>query len=170
MYIFSRNQSTKTAACASVCGRRFWRPCKVQNMGVWQMYPFRYCNKYIFAGCMFSQVGCCLNLYVAKSLRLWEWKLSSLGSEREREFVKGADYIGNHVTWLAPNARFIFAEDNIKTRGRSWKHTANDLLCPIRFPKLFNLLTSYYFCFGKKWVLDPIFRNFSCPTWSLLTI
>ena len=39
---------------------------------VWQIYPFRYCKEYIFADCMFSHVGCCLYLYVAKHLWLFE--------------------------------------------------------------------------------------------------
>ena len=34
---------------------------------------------------------------------------------------------------------------------------------PILFLRLFNLLTPYYFCFGNKWVLDPIFPEFSTP-------
>ena len=34
-------------------------------------------------------------------------------------------------------------------------------ICPIRFPKPFNLPTPSYSYFWKKWVLDPIFRIFS---------
>ena len=34
--------------------------------------------------------------------------------------------MGTHVTWLVPDARFIFARDKIEMHGRSWKSTARD--------------------------------------------
>ena len=37
---------------------------------------------------------------------------------------KGADYIDSHITWLAPNPRFIFVGYKIKMHWCSWKHTA----------------------------------------------
>ena len=53
----------------------------------------------------------CLKLCVAN---LWDQRVNgSEGAEREKEEIvfKIMKYIGFLVMWLAPNARFIFAQD-----------------------------------------------------------
>ena len=100
----------------------------------------------------------------------WEWerKLSRCQRERERErekesFRRQRICTGNYVTWQAPNARFIFAWNQFKMRGRSWKNRqltflSNQVLEFIPAPDNFY--------FEDKWTLDPIFPEFFCSTCS----
>ena len=84
-------------------------------------------------------------------------------NKRMRSF-EGVEYTGIQITWLAPNGRFIFALDKFKTRcGLKIERNGMWLFCPIRFSKLFNSLIPWYYCFGSKKVLDPIFPEFSTP-------
>ena len=108
--------------------RLFWDPCTVQKIIGWQIYWFHCGNEWIFVVSHFRlHIWNSTRWNVWGCMSSWGWKLSNWKSERKREKAfEVVEYLGNHVTWQAPNARFIFARDKTKMRGCSWKHTAHD--------------------------------------------
>ena len=99
-------------------------------------------------------------------MRAKAFKLRVRNRERERgSFWKHGIYIRNHVTWLAPNTRFIFVQDKFKMcRHIVIENTGTWLLCPYQVPKTISFIFSpNYFCFENKWVLDFIFLKISTP-------
>ena len=160
--------------CVSVCVRQFGIPSNVQNMHERQVSQFHYSNECIFFFFFFFLLAVCSPVSAVVSIctlqnvwgcaHAWVSKLFSWEAEgKMKKAFKGADYIDNHTTWPAPNIRFIFARNKIKMRKRSWKPTGTWLNCPIRFPKMFDLSMSHYFCFRKKWTLNRILKFFSVP-------
>ena len=136
-------------------------------MGVWKIYPFRYGNERIFAGCMFSHVGCWLSVRgkMSEVVRTCENESCPAGIQnvREREnFQRCRRY--RYSCLVTSSKRKVYfctgqnqkSTDVVETYG-TW------LLCPIRFLKLFNLPTPRYFSFRKKWILDSVFIIFSAP-------
>ena len=78
-----------------------------------------------------------------------------------KQAIESVEYnIGSHVTRPAQNARFIFYAGQNQNTPTQLRAQCTWLLCPIRFPKLFNLQTSHNFFFGNNWVMDPIFLEF----------
>ena len=64
-------------------------------------------------------------------------------------------YIDNHVTWPAPNARFIFVRDKIKMRVRNWKHTVHDysVQAGSRNYLIYRRLTTFVSGTNESWIL-----------------
>ena len=83
--------------------------------------------------------GCVPEVARGKCLRPkseWQQKSKRRNCFRKREIYRF------QVTWPAPNARFIFALDKFlgdSKRTDILEDTDTWLLCPTRFPKLFNL-------------------------------
>ena len=62
------------------------------------------------------------------------------------------DYKGNHVTWPAPNARFIFAQDKFKMGARSWMHQ-NVTILSSQIPKTIGFIDAFVSGTSESWIL-----------------
>ena len=118
-------------------------------------------NVFLLAVCLPISAAC---------LKLWDRKVSMREScQAEREIERGGsqkrEIYRSLVTWPAPNVRFIFAQDKVslwfQTRGSSWRHRHVTTLANQVPETIYFILAPYYFSFRNKWVLDPIFPEFS---------
>ena len=101
-----------------------------------------YCNRRILLWRGLEFHVCTMNksVHTKKSLETYLMILVCYANVPKDLFLRGtnskcAEVIENTITWL---------------------------LCPIRFPKLFNLPMPFYVCFGNKWVLDTYYSLFVC--------
>ena len=116
-------------------------------------------NVFLLVVCspMFAVFSICTWQNVWGCASMWKWELFSWESEHKRaKTFKGADCIGNHVTWPVPNARSIFVWDKIKIRLNCWKHTLSN-----QTPETIWFTDAPLHLFQEKVSLGSYFRIFS---------
>ena len=124
MYVCSRNQRTKTAAC--VCERN------------------------------------CLS--GSESAKRQETR------KKKKVVSESVEYIRLHITWPAPNARVIFAQDKFKMHRRSWQHMARDYSVQSGFWNylIYRRPTTFVLGTSGSWIL--FFKFFLLHGFSLICL
>ena len=139
-----------------------------------------FCRLPFVAKCLELCVGYCEELRMRVKPVTWSWAICHCLEEwRMRVSCWESDMrewkLLKVQTILVSMSRDWCRMQDLSLHGTKPKCTyvvkAHDtcLFCLIQLLKLFHLLMPHYFCFGNRWVFDPIFLEFFCSMWFSLT-